>query len=214
MRRLLVKRPARLRSRSWMLQAGAIVALCMVGSFVGAATGAAAPALANDPTGALAGIWNRLNPQQSQSNPAPEHEQLACNRRADIDGGAWLCRYHKIPEPALNFAWNNTTGRFTGSDVTATWSCPAWFPATICDNVSQVVEGTFVFDLSSGGQFSNLQDLIVTQAGGEQRLFDYWVNSFVCPWFRTFDEALAANPFPLPFDGVNGPAGDCVVAPT
>ena len=116
MKRLLMTRTVRVWSRSRALLVGGVVALFLAASFVGAGTGAAAPALANDPTGALAGIWNRLNPQQSQANPAPEHERLACNRRADIDGGAWLCRYHKIPEPALNFAWNNTTGRlYTGS---------------------------------------------------------------------------------------------------
>jgi hypothetical protein len=185
-----------------------VAALAVVLASVGALP---APAGTSAP---LAGQWNRLNPQQSQSNPAPEHEQLACNRRADIDGGAWLCRYHKIPEPPLNFAWNNTTGRFVGSDVTATWTCPGWFPATICDNVVQVVEGTFVFDLSSGGQLTSFQDLVVTQAAGTQRLYDYWVaNQFACPWFGSFGEALAANPFPLPFDGVNGPALDCIIPP-
>jgi hypothetical protein len=211
MRRLLTVRAAHSKSRK--LFPGAVVAFLLLASFAAANTGTAAAAVASSPTGALAGIWNRLNPQQSQSNPAPENEQLACNRRADVDGGAWLCRYHKIPRPTLNFAWNNTTGRFAGSDVTATWACPAWFPTTICGNVVQVVEGPFVFDLASGGQFAVLQDLVVTQVGGEQRLFDYWVNMFVCPWFRSFDEALAANPFPLPFNGVNGPAGDCIAAP-
>jgi hypothetical protein len=30
---------------------------------------------------------------------------------------------------------------------------------------------------------------------------------------RTFDEALAANPMPLPFDGVDWPPIDCSFAP-
>jgi hypothetical protein len=213
MKRLLMKVRVRVFSRSWRF-ATATVGVFMIASFAGAGSGAAAPALANDPAGALAGSWHRLNPQQSQSNPVPEHERLQCERRADIDGGAWMCRYFKIPAPQLNFGWNNTTGRFVGSDVTPTWACPGWFPASICDNVVQVVEGTFVFDLSSGGQLTNLQDLVVTQAAGVQRLYAYRVvNQIACPWFRSFEEALAANPFPLPFNGVNGPALDCIIPP-
>lgn len=191
--------------------AAAIVAAFLIALFAVAGSGVAASPLASNPTGALAGNWDRLNPQQSQANPVPEHERLTCVRRADVGGGAWMCRYFKIPAPQLNFGWNNTTGRLIGSDVTATWACPAWFPATICDNVVQVVEGTFVFDLSSGGQFTSLQDLVVTQAAGTKKLYDYWVNQFACPWFGSFDEALAANPFPLPFNGVNGPSLDCIV---
>ena len=141
MKRLLMMVRVRVLSRSWGF-AAAIVGVFLIALFAGAGSGAAAPALANDPAGALAGSWHRLNPQQSQSNPVPEHERLACERRADIDGGAWMCRYFKIPMPELKFGWNNTTGRFVGSDVTATWTCPGWFPATICDNVVQVVEGT------------------------------------------------------------------------
>lgn len=203
----------RLRMKESGGLAAAVVAVVLIALFAGAENGAAAPALASGPANALAGSWDRLNPQQSQSNPVPEHERLTCARRADVDGGAWICRYFKIPAPQLNFGWNTTTGRFVGSDVTATWSCPAWFPATICAGVVQVVEGTFVFDLASGGQLTSFQDLVITQAAGTQRLYDYWVNQFACPWFRSFDQALAANPFPLPFNGVNGPVLDCIVPP-
>jgi hypothetical protein len=214
MKRLLIQHRVCIRTRVRTFLAGVIVTAFVVATFAGAGY-AAAPAFASDSTGALAGMWDRLNPQQSQLNPVPEHEHLACERRADVDSGAWMCRYFKIPTPQLNFGWNNTTGRFIGSDVTATWTCPSWFPATICDNVVQVVEGTFVFDLFSDGQSTSFQDLVVTQAGGEQRLYDYWVtNRFACPWFRSFAEALAANPFPLPFNGVSGPALDCVIPPS
>jgi hypothetical protein len=212
MKRLLMKKRVRVFSWSWRF-AAATAGVFVIASFAGAGSGAAALALANDSGGALAGTWDRLNPQQSQSNPVPEHERLTCARRADVDGGAWLCRYFKIPAPQLNFGWNNTTGRFVGSDVTATWTCPGWFPAAICDNVVQVVEGTFVYDLSSGGQLTSFQDLVVTEVAGTQRLYEYRVNQFACPWFRSFEEALAANPFPLPFDGVNGPALDCIIPP-
>jgi len=206
------------RARSWFqsmaLCGVATLALIAITAFGGSAS-AATRSGPNRSAGALDGMWHRLNPQQSQSNPAPEHERLTCHMSAGqaVVALPWACRYDKLPEPALNFAWNTTRGRFHGADVSATWACPSWFPASVCENVTQVVEGDFVFSLAGGGQFSVLQDLVVTQAGGEQRLYAYWVNLFVCPWFRTFAEALAANPFPLPFDGVNGPAGDCIGAP-
>ena len=160
-----------------------------------------ASADASGPTD-LAGIWHRLNPSQSQANPVPEHEQLECHRT--MNGSSWACRYFKIPEPRLGFGWDTTRGTFAGRDVTATWNCPEWFPQTICNNVVQVVEGTFTFDPASGTPFSSFQDLVVIRANGEKQLYDYWVGAFACPWFESFDEALGANP---------SRTGDCLVAP-
>jgi hypothetical protein len=60
--------------------------------------------------------------------------------------------------------------------------------------------------------FSVLEDLVVAQSGARQVLYVYWVGLFYCPWFRTFDEAVAANPLPLPFNGI-WPPQDCVGAP-
>jgi hypothetical protein len=48
--------------------------------------------------------------------------------------------------------------------------------------------------LSSGGQLVSFQGLVVTEAAAMQRLYDYWVNQFACPWFGSFDDALAAQP--------------------
>jgi hypothetical protein len=217
--KMLDERPVRRWLRSLALWGGAAAALMAIMAFAGAASAAAASDLNGDRADALGGMWHRLNPQQSQSNPAPEHERLTCHRSDEsvvaqsLVGPAWVCRYNKLPEPALNFAWNTTTGRFRGADVTTTWTCPAWFPANVCQNVTQVVEGDFDFSLAGGGGFSVLVDMVVTQTGADQVLYNYWVNLFVCPWFRSFEQALAANPFPLPFDGVNGPAGDCIGAP-
>jgi hypothetical protein len=163
----------------------------------------------------LSGQWNRLS--VDRSHPAPEHELLSCMENNGAQAGTssdrWFCRYSKRPEPTLNFFWNNNQGFFSGQDVTATWSCPAWFPTGICPNVVQVVEGTMTFfQPSLHPPFPVLQDLVVTQNGTRQALHVYWVNLFVCPWFRTFDEAVAANPLTLPFDG-NFPPQDCVSAP-
>ena len=64
---------------------------------------------------------------------------------------------------------------------------------------------------SVGFSFAVLEDLVVTQTSTSQKLYVYWVNLFECPWFRTFDEAIAANPLTLPFNGT-WPPQDCVVA--
>jgi hypothetical protein len=55
------------------------------------------------------------------------------------------------------------------------------------------------FQPSLHPSFTVLQDLVVTQTGTDQELDVYWVNLFVCPWFRTFDGAVAADALPLPF---------------
>jgi hypothetical protein len=161
--------------------------------------------------GTLAGQWHRLS--ADRSNPAPEHQLLTCHRLGDNGRAVWTCHYNKVPEPALNFFWDADQGEFVGQDVTDFWTCPAWFPASICANVSSVVEGSTVFENAGGPTGSVFTDLIVTQVGERQVLQFYFVNQFVCPWFRTFSEALAANPMPLPFDGVNWPSQDCVGAP-
>jgi hypothetical protein len=160
-------------------------------------------ALALVPTAAASppttSVWHRVNPDQS--NPAPEHERLRC-----LEGVVWVCAYDKVPEPDLNFSWNATTGHFVGSDITSSWACPSWFPDCA---VTRVVEGTALYLPVGGHPFKVLTDLVFTSSGV---LYVYWVDRFACPWYATFADALAANPFPLPFNGVDWPSPDCVVA--
>jgi hypothetical protein len=153
-------------------------------------------------------VWNRLD--MDRSNPAPEHERLSCGR-----GLVWTCHYDKVAEPALAFWWDTTSGDFTGVDVTRTWQCPSWFPGSICGNVTRVVAGTMSIVRADGISFSGPFDLVLARAGSDaQVLHVYWpLFGFTCPWFRTFPEALAANPMPLPFDGVDWPPLDCTFAP-
>jgi hypothetical protein len=187
-----------------MLLLLALSSVCALGLAVPASADMAAP---------LAGEWSRLS--ADQSNPAPEHELLRCiENEGTGSAGTWWCRYSKQPEPGLKFYWNNRQGFFSGTDVTATWSCPAWFPNTICANVVQVVEGTMTFvQPSDGFELSVNEDFIVTQEGTAQKMYAFWIDyGFYCPWFRTFADAVAANPLPLPFDGT-WPPQDCVVAP-
>ena len=152
--------------------------------------------------------WNRLD--MDHSNPAPEHERLSCSR-----GLTWTCHYDKVPESALAFWWDTTSGEFTGTDVTRSWDCPPWFPASICTNVTRVVAGTMRIARADGITFSGPFDLVFARAGSDAPVLHvYWpVFGFTCPWYRTFAEALAANPMPLPFDGSDWPPLDCTFAP-
>ncbi len=157
----------------------------------------------------LVGKWDRLNPEQS--NPTPEHEVLRCGGKA-----RWHRIYDKHPEPNLGYENppDSIYGHFQGKNITSGWTCPGWFPADICDNTKFVVGGMMEFVQSVGSEPTVAQELILTDIGGESILYVYWVNhQFACPWYRGFDEVLAANPFPTPFKGEEWPAIDCVFSP-
>jgi hypothetical protein len=153
---------------------GMVLTACSLAAL--ALTAVAGPAGATTPA-----TWHRLN---IYSNP-PEHERYSC-----LAGTTWHCRYDKLPGPTLGLAWDQTRGTFTGSDATADWVCPAWFPGDACAAADTVISGTgsFVFPRASGG-FSVDQSLLVADDG---RLWIYWQggNSFVCPWYPTFGDAL------------------------
>ena len=153
-------------------------------------------------------VWHRLD--MDRANPAPEHERLSCSR-----GLVWTCHYDKAAEPALAFWWDTTRGDFIGTDVTRIWGCPSWFPTSICTEVTRVVAGTMTIERADGITFSGPFDLVFARAGSDaQVLHVYWpVFGFTCPWYRTFSEALAANPMPLPFDGSDWPPLECTFAP-
>jgi hypothetical protein len=131
----------------------------------------------------IAGRWDRLNP-----GVPPEHEVMSCGGNAN-----WYCTYDKHPEPGLGFVNppDSTFGRFRGEDITSEWTCPAWFPYGICDNTTFVASGVMIFNR---GELVVDEQLILVENEGSQILYVYWVDQFVCPWYRTFDEALAANP--------------------
>jgi WD40 repeat protein len=163
----------------------------------------------NDFNGSLTEVWHRLNPNQIDTTP--EHEVLICEWKDDVN-----CSYFKQAEPTLGFEDppDSTTGSFLGHDVTAAWACPVWFPSDICDNLKFVASGVMSLKLSDGGEFAGSQDVIIANHGGEQILYIYWTEQgFYCPWYEDFDMALAANPFPTPFNGLDGPLMDCNQAP-
>ena len=135
------------------------------------------------PTAGAAGptTWHRLNP-----GDPPEHERYVC-----LAGPTWHCRYNKLPERDLGFAWNQTRGQFSGTETS--FQCPEWFSDGPCDAADIVITGVGTFwtydsSLRPTGSFSVDQQLLVSDDG---TLWIYWVDLFVCPWYPTFDEALA-----------------------
>jgi hypothetical protein len=128
--------------------------------------------------------WHRLNP-----GDPPEHERYACRA-----GEVWHCRYDKLPERDLGFAWNQTRGVFTGEETT--FACPAWFSDAPCDAADTVITGvgtfwTYDYSLRPTGSFDVDQQLLISDDG---TLWIYWIDQFVCPWYPTFAEALANDP--------------------
>jgi hypothetical protein len=144
----------------------------------------------------LNGVWHRLS---AAPGITPQHQVNDCQGLE-----LWTCLLQIQPEPDLGFDYNELTGQFEGS-VIPEWHCPNWFPYGICNNAIYIVGGKTIFKEGSGPGMEVEIEYIVTEIGGEYILYEYWVNRFACPWYRTFDEALAANSFPY--------HRDCVAAP-
>jgi hypothetical protein len=126
--------------------------------------------------------WHRLN---VHSDPA-EHERFGC-----LADEVWRCHYDKLPEPVLGLAWDQTRGSFVGTDTTADWSCPTWFPGDACDAADTVVSGVMTFvPPRSGDSFDVDQQLLVADDG---TLWIYWTDQFVCPWYPTFAETFESE---------------------
>jgi hypothetical protein len=122
------------------------------------------------------GEWHRNNYNAGE-------EQLFCLEASP----SWTCSY-RVDDGA---------GWFSGRNVTDSWTCPAWFPSAICENVTAVYHGLAVY-VPTGSELSGpsgrvSQDYVITDVEGQAVLQLYWVDRFVCPWYRTFEEALAAD---------------------
>lgn len=137
-------------------------------------------------------VWHRLNPAAGGQDA--EHEQLLC-----LPGVQWNCRYDKAPDPGYH--WDRTIAMFHGRDITGDLECPEWFEA--CDPSFTAIAGVANFSLAGGGAFRTSQVLVFTDgSGGIAPLYIWWVdNEFACPWYGSFEDALAANP--------DGSADDC-----
>jgi hypothetical protein len=171
------------RRRTW----AALLVILSGALLVAMATPAAATA---EPT-----QWHRLTPAE------PLHERLRCVAH----DGEWRCKYDSQPEPTLGMANGEVKATFTGTDVTATWQCPAWsgFPTQLCDSALRVVSGSETFVFTGGDDpfpaFTVEVDLIFEADG---TLWVHWARPivwigdfvpFVCPWYPTFEQSLASS---------------------
>ena len=166
------------------------------------------------PTLAAAGhpettTWHRVNPDQSHA--APEHERWQCRTAA-----VWVCHYDKVQERALNFRWDRAAATFIGRDITDTWDCPEFFE-TRCGAVRQVVAGTSHIRPDGGPAQRYQVEFVVLRTSVLYVVVDVPTDegafTFACPWYPSFGGALHANPFPLPFNGSDWPAPDCISPP-
>ncbi len=139
-------------------------------------------ALAAGPASATASSaeWHR-------NNYGTGHERLICREATP----SWSCVYDNVPEPGV--PGGDSVGHFTGRNITDSWSCPTWFDATVCDNVVAVYRGEATYTSSSNHPATFRQEYVVTNVGGQAILQQYFVDMFYCPWFRTWEEALAAD---------------------
>ena len=140
----------------------------------------------------LFGIWHRI----AAGGDAAHSEHTVWNFH--IQGSTWVGRYDKRPEPGLGFRTppEGDFGDFTGVDA-ANFVCQPAFPFYPCQDVVAVVEGTVHYQLPGVFSFEVLeQEIVLRDASGHEVLWEYWVQpgNFACPWYRTFDEALANNP--------------------
>ena len=133
--------------------------------------------------------WHRLNPATEDS--AAEHERFQC-----LPNRQWVCQYDKLPEPELELNWDRTIGRFHGRDFAFTQDdCPDWFPTEICEGAEQVIVGTITYVPDGGRAFKTGHALIFTDGVEVAPLYVYWFDfGFLCPWYDSFEEAVAANP--------------------
>jgi hypothetical protein len=155
------------------------IAIALIGILVLVAPASAAPPHRE--------TWHRLNP--ATEDVAAEHEQLHC-----LPGVQWFCRYDKVSGAGLH--WDRTIGLFHGRDFAFTQDdCPEWFPTEICGGAEQVIVGRITYVQAEGGVFRTGNALIFTDGDGIAPLYVYWFDlGFVCPWYGSFADALAANP--------------------
>jgi hypothetical protein len=140
------------------------------------------------------GEWHRLNTRYSGGSPShSEHELM----HFWVEAPGWVGHYDKHAEPTLGFPDppDGTVGVFAGA-VATKFVCEPAFPFYPCQDVVQVVEGTTRYSRPGGRSFDvHQQQIVVRAANGQEVLWQYFVRpgNFACPWYRDFNEALAAN---------------------
>jgi hypothetical protein len=197
-----------------VLLAAALAVGCESGDGVTGASADVRTAEAPPSQSPLFGAWHRLGVAPT----TPEHVVLHVRRLRDT----WVARFDKRPEPTLGFETPPARdfGTFEGSEIGASdIICLGDFLFDCPGDVVVAVEGTGTFT-SVDPPFEDalvvpIQLLVIDG----DRLWFTWLFPEInpeapnvsCPWFRSFEEALAANPFPLPFNGTDFPPFDCIL---
>ena len=140
----------------------------------------------------------RLSPRNRAANGIGSTRGTLTTERlalVEVAGGVALAaKLDEVDEDLPGFSWNSTTGVFSGRPVTSTWECPDWFPSSVCDNVVAVYTGPQTYNPFDDRPFQVRADYVVTEIDDQAVLYQSWVDVFACPWFRAWDEALAADP--------------------
>ena len=131
----------------------------------------AVPVLASSQGDKVNGVWHREN--------GPDHERLVCSGPAHHVH----CDYDSHVPTNLD----GTIGHLHG---VRTDECDVPFDQSVCDEASWVVDGQMTFH-SARGSFTpfTIHEQLIGQSDGSMVLV--WVDRFHCPWFRTFEEAVA-----------------------
>ena len=142
----------------------------------------AAAAIAAAPTGE----WHRLNPGDLN-----EHERLTCVESP----GAWHCSLREGPggpagvELGLDDLACSADGRSRPPG-----SAPSWFPAPSATTSSRSTRVHRAYNPFDDRPFQVRAGLCGHRDRCDQAvLYQSWVDVFACPWFRTWDEALAGQ---------------------
>jgi len=138
-----------------------------------------------------AGLWHRLNVDPASSTA--QHQVYECE-----EGEGWTCVLSVQPEAELGFGASQDLGFFEGK-VIPEWNCTSWLPEAICRSAIAVIGGASLFEGPGSSVRLDIEHIVV-EIRGNQVLYEVLDDRFACPWFRSFDEALAANPVPYIID--------------
>jgi hypothetical protein len=185
--------------RRWRLALGAVAAVLVVAVGLGSLLRVPfAPGASPTPSAPSSGPTAATPTASSSVAPSPGGS-VEWHRNNYNAGEERLTCPEGTRTLSCTYQVGDATGSFIGQDVTEAWTCPAWFPKGICDNTRAVYRGVFVCCVSFQTQASAAtpsavnQELLVTDVAGQPVLQVYWVDRFVCPWYHTYAEALAAD---------------------
>jgi hypothetical protein len=171
--------------------------LILVGALVALIPPSAAGGTDPPSSSPMLGKWERLT--TDYYNPAPEtsfHEVRVFSRRAD----EWVSIYKHQYDPHLGLAtppaMASEIGEFRGVEVDLA-SVDCWIGPCPAD-MTFALKGTTVFNRLTDAPVVLPTYFVTTASGMAWWILEYdfpdFYGSLSCPWYPTFDDALAANP--------------------